>query len=215
MVNFAAAAEAGTGPAAQGISLPPPPSAGTVSLEEALAHRRSVREFAPGVLTLDEVSRLAWATQGVTAPERRTAPSPGAAYPLEVYLLAGDVENLAAGVYRYRPDGHRLELVADGDIRLSLADAALGQTWISKAAMVVVIAAVFERTTSLYGKRSERYVHMEAGHAAQSLLLQATALGLGARPVGAFNDLGVSGLLRLPGGEVPLYLIPVGRIPRF
>ncbi|MDO8263459.1 MAG: SagB/ThcOx family dehydrogenase [Gallionella sp.] len=215
MVNFAAAAEAGTGPAAQGISLPPPPSAGTVSLEDALARRRSVREFAPGALTLAEVSRLAWAAQGVTAPERRTAPSAGATYPLEVYLVAGDVENLAAGVYRYRPDGHRLELVADGDIRLPLADAALGQTWISKAAMVVVIAAVFERTTSHYGKRGERYVHMEAGHAAQSLLLQAAALGLGARPVGAFNDLGVSHLLRLPGGEVPLYLIPVGKTPRF
>lgn len=215
MTNFATAAESGTGSAALGISLPPPPTAGTMSVEEALARRRSVREFAPGALTLAEVSRLVWAAQGVTAPERRTAPSAGAAFPLEIYLVVGDAGNLAAGVYRYRPDGHRLELVADGDIRLPLADAAVGQTWISKAAMVVVVAAVFERTTSLYGKRSERYVYTEAGHAAQNLLLQATALGLGARPVGAFNDLGVTHLLRLPGGEAPLYLIPVGRIPRF
>lgn len=214
MTNFAAVAEGGTGSEAPGVSLPPPPTAGAISLEEALARRRSVREFAPGTLTLDEVSRLAWAAQGVTAPERRTAPSAGAAYPLEVYLVVGNAENLAAGVYRYRPDLHRLELVADGDIRLPFADAAVGQTWISKAAMVVVIAAVFERTTSLYGKRSERYVYTEAGHAAQNLLLQAAALELGARPVGAFNDLGVSRLLRLPAGETPLYIIPVGKNPR-
>ncbi len=196
------------------MSLPPPPSTGAMSLNEALARRRSVREFAHGVLTLDEISQLVWAIQGVTAPELRTAPSAGAAYPLEVYLLVGNAENLAAGIYRYRPGLHRLELVADGDIRLPFADAAVGQTWISKAAMVVVIAAVFERTTSLYGKRSERYVYTEAGHAAQNLLLQAAALELGARPVGAFNDLGVARLLRLPAGEMPLYIIPVGKSPR-
>ncbi len=185
-----------------------------MSLEEALVHRRSVREFAPGALTLAEISRLAWAAQGLTAPERRTAPSAGATYPLEVYLVVGDAENLAAGVYRYRPGRHRLEVVTAGDMRLPLAAAALDQQWISHAAMVVVIAAVFERTTARYGMRGERYVYMEAGHAAQNLLLQAAALGLGARPVGAFNDAEVSRLLHLPGGETPLYLIPVGRSPR-
>lgn len=210
----AAAAEGGTGPAAQGINLPAPPAAGVMSLEEALARRRSLREFAPGALTLAEVSRLVWAAQGITAPERRTAPSAGATYPLEIYLVVGDAENLSAGVYRYRPGGHRLEVVAAGDIRLPLAAAALDQQWISHAAMVVAIAAVYERTTARYGMRGERYVHMEAGHAAQNLLLQAAALGLGARPVGAFNDADVSRLLHLPGGEKPLYLVPVGRIPR-
>ena len=125
--------------------------------------------------------------------------------------MVGDVENLAAGVYRYRPGLHRLEVVSDGDIRLPLADAALDQKWVSRAAMVVVIAAVFERTTARYGKRGERYVHMEAGHAAQNLLLQAAALGLGATPVGAFDDAEVSRLLHLPASEKPLYLIPVGR----
>lgn len=215
MVSFAAAAEGRAVPAAQGVSLPLPPTAGSMSLEEALAHRRSACEFALGALTLDEISRLVWAAQGVTAPEGRTAPSPGATYPLEVYVVAGNVGDLAAGVYCYRPVPHRLELVTDGDIRVPLADAAVGQTWISRAAMVVVIVAVFERTTAHYGKRGERYVYVEAGHAAQNLLLQATALGLGARPVGAFNELGISHLLRLPGGEVPLYLVPVGRVPRF
>ena len=210
MANFAVAAEGGAG--SRGVNLPPPPSAGTMSLEEALARRRSVREFSHGALTLDEISRLTWSIQGVTAPELRTAPSPGATYPLEVYLVVGEAKSLAAGVYRYCPGLHRLELVADGDIRLPVADAAAGQTWISKAAMVVVIAAVFERTTACYGKRGERYVYVEAGHVAQNLLLQTTALGLGARPVGAFNDLGISRLLRMPEGEVPLYIVPVGRI---
>jgi SagB-type dehydrogenase family enzyme len=186
-----------------------------MSLQEALAHRRSVREFTQEALTLAEISQVVWAAQGVTTPqERRTAPSPGATYPLEVYLVVGEVRNLAVGVYRYHPGPHRLELVAEGDIRLPVAEAAVGQTWISKAAMVAVIAAVFERTTAHYGKRGERYVYVEAGHAAQNMLLQATALGLGARPVGAFNDLGVSRLLLLPAGETPLYVIPVGRIPQ-
>ena len=211
MANFAASAEGGTGSAAPGVSLPAPPAAGTMSLEEALAHRHSVREFVSGAPTLDEVSRLVWAAQGVTAQGHRTAPSAGATYPLEVYLVAGDVKDLSAGVYRYRPGQHRLEAVSDGDIRRQLAEAAIDQKWVGQAAMVVVIAAVFERTTARYGKRGERYVHMEAGHAAENLLLEATALGLGATPVGAFNDSEVSRLLRLPSGEAPLYLIPVGR----
>jgi len=207
MASLSAVAEGGAG---SGVSLPAPPVAGGMSLEEALAQRRSVREFAPGALTLAEVSRLAWAAQGATDSARRTAPSAGATYPLEVYLVVGEVKGLAAGVYRYRPGPHRLEAVADGDIRLPLAAAALDQQWMSRAALVVVIAAAFERTTARYGKRGERYVHMEAGHAAQNLLLEATALGLGATPVGAFDDAEVCRLLRLPDGEAPLYLIPVG-----
>lgn len=212
-VSFAAAAADGPESAA-GVSLPAPPTAGAISLEEALARRRSVREFIPGALTLAEISRLLWAAQGVTEPGRRTAPSAGATYPLEIYLVAGDVEGLAAGVYRYRPGRHRLEAVTDDDIRLTLAAAAWGQGCVRRAAAVVAIAAVFERTAARYGERGERYVHMEAGHAAQNLLLQATALGLGAAPVGAFSDTLVSRLLRLPDGETPLYLIPVGRSPR-
>lgn len=212
MTSFAAA-EGGTGSAVPGVSLPAPPMAGTMSLEEALAHRRSVREFSAGALTLAEISRLVWAAQGVTDSERRTAPSAGATYPLEVYLVAADVEGLVPGVYRYRPGLHRLEAVTEGDIRLPLAIAAVGQEWVSRVAMVVVIAAVFERTTARYGRRGQRYVHMEAGHAAQNLLLQATAMGLGATPVGAFDDIEVSRLMHLPAGETPLYLIPVGHKP--
>lgn len=212
MTNIAAAGESRAGSEA-GVSLPPPPKANALSLHEALAHRRSVREFSAGSLTLAEVSWLVWAAQGITAPDGRTAPSAGGTYPLEVYVAAGEVEGLADGVYRYRPVSHRLEMVADGDIRLPLADAALEQEWVGQAAMVVVIAALQERTMRRYGKRGERYVHMEAGHAAQNMLLEATALGLGATPVGAFNDAEVARLLRLPAGQTPLYVIPVGRRP--
>ena len=214
MANFAATAGGGTGSAAHGVSLHPSPTTVAMSLEEALGQRRSVREFAVGGLTLAEISRLVWAAQGITASERRTTPSAGATYPLEMYLAVSDTENLSAGVYHYRPGRHRLELVTGGDIRQPLAIAAGDQKWVSRAAMVVVFAALFERTAIRYGKRGERYVHMEAGHAAQNLLLQAAAMGLGATPVGAFSDAEVSRLLHLPAGEAPLYIIPIGRIPR-
>lgn len=153
MASLSAVAEGGAG---SGVSLPAPPVAGAVSLEEALAQRRSVREFAAGALTLAEVSRLVWAAQGATDSAQRTAPSAGATYPLEIYLAVGEVKGLAAGVYRYRPGPHRLEAVADGDVRRPLAAAALDQQWMSRAALVVVIAAAFEHTTARYGKRGER-----------------------------------------------------------
>ncbi len=182
-----------------------------MSLEEALAHRRSVREFSTSALTLSEISRLAWAAQGISAPGHRTAPSAGATYPLEIYLAVGNVENLSAGVYHYLPEKHRLEVVSSGDIRGPLAAAAVGQGWLSHAPVVVVITGVLDRTAGRYGKRAERYVPMEAGHSAQNLLLEATALGLGATPVGAFDDAEVARLLHLRTGEGPLYLVPVGR----
>lgn len=182
-----------------------------MSLEEALAHRQSVREFSADALTLSDISRLVWAAQGITAPGHRTAPSAGATYPLEIYLAAGKIESLAAGVYHYLPERHRLELVSEGDIRPRLAGAAMNQEWLRGAPLVMVIAAVSDRTAARYGRRAERYVNMEAGHAAQNLLLEATALGLGATPVGAFDDAEVTRLLHLPVGETPLYLIPVGR----
>ncbi len=210
MASFAATTKNASAAAAAGVTLPTPPKAGTASLDEVLAHRRSVREFSTKALTLSEISRLAWAAQGVTASGHRTAPSAGATYPLEIYFAAGNVENLSAGVYHYLPEQHRLEVVAKGDIREPLAEAAVSQEWLSHAPVVVVITGVLARTAARYGKRAERYANMEAGHASQNVLLEATALGLGATPVGAFDDAKVSRLLHLPAGEAPLYLIPVG-----
>lgn len=192
--------------------LPGPMRSGGPSLEEALWGRRSIRDYSKEPLTLQELSQLLWAAQGITDPRGlRTAPSAGATYPLEVYAVVGAVEGLGAGVYKYRPEDHSLLMVGEGDRRAELAEAALGQGWVRGAAIGIVIAADYGRTTSRYGERGVRYVHMEAGHAAQNLLLQAAALGLGAVPVGAFDDDGVAAVIGAPPNERPLYVIPVGR----
>jgi SagB-type dehydrogenase family enzyme len=187
------------------VELPPAVSTGAMSLEQALTARRSVRDFASETLGIEETSQLLWAAQGVTsASGNRTAPSAGALYPLELYVAD------ATGVHHYLPDGHRLQRVAAGDVRPAIMDAALGQAPIGDAPSVFVITAVQARTEAKYGSRAERYVKLEAGHAAQNLLLQAVALDLGAVPVGAFGDLEVRRVLDLPDGEEPLYLIAVG-----
>ena len=194
------------------INLPEPQYDSDVSIEQSLLNRRSIRSYTGEPLTLQEVSQLLWAVQGITDPRGfRTAPSAGALYPLEVYLVAGDVEDLTSGVYRYEPDGHQLARIIDGDKRAELADAALAQPCVKEGAISIVFAAVYERTTVKYGDRGIRYVHMEAGHAGQNLCLQATAMGLGVVTVGAFHDEQVSKLLNLPQDEKPLYIIPVGR----
>jgi SagB-type dehydrogenase family enzyme len=194
------------------LKLPKPSHDGETSLESALRRRRSVREFSNLPLTLAEVSQLLWAAQGVTDPEgKRTAPSAGALYPLEVFLVAGRVDGLPAGVYRYRPRGHELARVIEGDRRAKLASAALDQTWMKDAPVAMVITAVYERTAAKYGRRAERYVHIEVGHTAQNVHLQAVALRLGTVVVGAFDDAEVKRVLALADDEQPLCLMPIGK----
>lgn len=194
------------------VSLPEVRLTSDVSLEETLLHRRSIRDYTEEALSLAEVSQLLWAAQGITeAWGGRTAPSAGALYPLEVYLVVGDVEGLTPGVYQYRPDGHELVKVKDGDVRGELAEAALGQDSVRNGAIDIVIAAVYERTTVKYGERGIRYVHMEAGHAAQNVYLQANALDLGTVTIGAFYDDSVRDIVGMPGDVAPLYVIPVGK----
>jgi SagB-type dehydrogenase family enzyme len=182
--------------------------AGQMSVETALAQRRSVREFEARPLTAAELGQLSWAAQGVT-DERgyRTAPSAGALYPLELYVATAD------GLFRYEPGQHALVAADEADARPALYQAALRQDPVARAPAVFVIVAVYERTAVKYGsERTPRYVHLEAGHAAQNLLLQAVALGLGAVPIGAFDDAGVQRAMGLPAEEQPLYLIPVGPV---
>jgi SagB-type dehydrogenase family enzyme len=184
------------------------------SLESALRERRSIREYSRKSLTRSELAQLLWAAQGVTGPDGlRTAPSAGALYPLEVSVVAGHVDGLPSGIYRYTPGRHELVLIAEGDRRGALRAAALGQECVEAGAAVIALAAVYERTTGKYGKRGIRYVHMEVGHAAQNVWLQATALGLGAVVVGAFDDAPVKRILGLAQDEAPLCLMPVGRRP--
>jgi SagB-type dehydrogenase family enzyme len=194
------------------VELPRPVLDGAVSLERALRQRRSVREYAGTGVTRAEVAQLLWAAQGLSGSKgMRTAPSAGALYPLEVYLVAGDVEALLGGVHRYDPEGHALELLAEGDARPRLSAAALGQDCVRTGAAVIVLVSVTSRTTPKYGPRGKRYVYMEAGHVAQNICLEATALGLGTVTVGAFDDEAVARALGLRSGEQPLYLLPVGR----
>jgi SagB-type dehydrogenase family enzyme len=196
------------------IGLPEPDYRGDQSLEQSLQRRRSFRRFLEVPLSLGEIGQLAWAAQGVTHPEGlRTAPSAGALYPLELYLVAGQVTGLEPGVYRYRPAGHGLEQHASGDRRQALARASLGQSWMADAAAIYVFAAVYQRSSGKYGHRARRYVQLEAGHAGQNLFLQAEALGLGTVVVGAFDDDEVSSVVGLPAGTRPLSIMPVGKKP--
>jgi SagB-type dehydrogenase family enzyme len=188
------------------LEFPPPDTETGMPLVEALKLRRSVRSFESGELTLEQLGQLCWAAQGITKESSgfRTAPSAGATYPLEIYFL------LPGGVYHYIPQKHVAERVKTGDARKALQSEALGQRWVGQGAAVFVIAADYSRTSGKYGARAARYVVLEAGHAVQNILLQAVALGLGGCPVGAFDDNGVSNVVRLADGLEPLYIIPVG-----
>ncbi len=188
------------------IQLPDPHLTGRISLEEALARRRSLRDFTSAQLTPAQLSQLLWAAHGITESrdKLRTIPSAGALYPLEIYLATAD------GLYHHLPHAHQLQRLTTVDIRPDLARAALRQTSLSTAPAVFVIAAVLARTAHTYGGDAVRYVHLEVGHAAQNILLQSAALGLGAVPIGAFYEQKIRIALGLPGDHEPLYLIPVG-----
>ena len=194
------------------IILPQPTKTSKISIEEALSGRRSVRTYRDEPLSLEEISQILWATQGITAPQwdGRTAPSAGALYPLEVYLTVRKARGLEPGIYRYLPAEHKLKSVLEGDISGPLAQAALGQVFIKEAPVALVISASYTRTTKKYGQRGIRYVHMEAGHAGQNIYLQAQGLGLGTVTVGAFDDEEVKKILNLSKEETPLYIMPIG-----
>ncbi len=197
------------------VELPLPRLEGEVSVEEAILARRSVRSYRKEPLSLEELSQLLWAAQGITDVRHgfRAAPSAGATYPLVVYVAVGEngVRGLKPGVYRYDPYRHILVLVKEGDVRSELCRASLGQPWVREAPVVFVITANFSRTTRRYGERGVRYVYMEAGHAAQNMYLEAAALKLGMVVVGAFHDDEVREVIGAPEGHDPLYVIPLGK----
>lgn len=191
--------------AGQAEALPSPRLTGGLELDAALAARRSVRSFTPRPLTPAEIGQLLWSAQGVTdAAGHRTAPSAGATYPLELDVVTAD------GLARYLPDGHALVRRGSADLRPALRQAALDQEAVGAAPLVIVIVGVEDRTAARYGERAARYVALEAGHAAQNVLLEAVSLGLGAVPIGSFDDGAVRRVLGLADGEAPLYLVPVG-----
>jgi SagB-type dehydrogenase family enzyme len=198
------------------IGLPEPALEG-LSLEEAIAARRSVRSYSEDSLSMAELSQILFAAQGITARRGdyalRSAPSAGGTYPIEVYAFANRIEGLVPGIYHYLPGGHAIELVKAGPHGKSLASVCLGQSMPEEAALSVVLTAVPERTMSRYGDRGIRYVHMEAGHISQNICLECASLGLGAVPIGAFDDTGLNRLIGLDGEqEISLYVNSIGRI---
>ena len=192
------------------IKLPDPVTRGKISLEETLSKRKSVREYTREPLNKKEISQLLWAAQGITHEGwKRTAPSAGATYPLEIYLVVNRAEGLEPGLYHYLPSEHTLELKKSGKFGKKLAEAALNQEMIEKAPLDIVITALYQRTTSRYGDRGRRYIYMEVGHVGQNIYLQAEALGLGTVVVGAFRDDRVKKLLGID--EKVFYIMPVGK----
>jgi protein-L-isoaspartate(D-aspartate) O-methyltransferase len=177
-----------------------------LTLDDAITKRRSVRHFIDKALSDEQLLALAWAGQGITLASRgfRTAPSAGAKFPLELYFITPN------GVYHYLPRENRLEKQIEGDLRGRLAKAASSQMWMAKAGAQVVLVGVVERTSGKYGERAERYVLIEIGHAAQNILLKAVSMGLGTCPVGAFIDDQLAGLLELPDGWHPYYILCIG-----
>lgn len=198
------------------IALPSPDFRGDISVEEAIARRRSVRSYADKPLKLKELSQLLFAAQGITTEEGerplRAAPSAGATYPFEIYVAVSDVEQLKNGIYHYDVPNHRLSLVKEGDFAEDLSSAAFGQDSVANAPATFISTAVFNRTRSRYGQRGLRFIYNEAGHISQNLYLQAESMGLGTVVVGGFTDEDVNKLLGINGlKQSVIYLQPVGK----
>jgi SagB-type dehydrogenase family enzyme len=194
--------------------LPQPSFDGKIPVEKAIKERRTIRDFKERSLSLNHLSQLLWAAQGITGLKegKRAAPSGGALYPLDIYAIIGErgVEGMEMGIYHYLPQPHSILLISKADRREEIASSSLQQTWMAKAPVIFVITAEYRRITGKYGERGIRYALIEAGHAGQNIFLQAEALGLGAGIVGAFYDEDVSKVIGLPAKHEPLLIMPVG-----
>ncbi len=200
----------------ENINLPPPSFSGEMSVEESLKLRRSVRSYSDRSLSLEDVSQVLWSAYGVSDSESfriklRTAPSAGATYPLELYLMVGNVEGLSPGIYKYHPESHSLSLHIAGDLRKEVAEACLGQKMLHEAPATIIYKVVYSRITPRYGQRgSDRYVCMDIGHSAQNVYLQTTAMGMATCAIGAFDDDKLTRIIKPQGEEEVLYLMPFG-----
>jgi SagB-type dehydrogenase family enzyme len=197
------------------ISLPEPGHRG-LSVEEAILLRRSRRSYGPEPLALGELSQILFAAQGITGSvgsrALRAAPSAGGTYPFEIYIFANRVEGLEPGIYHYIPQGHEVEVIRRGDFARAVSEACLGQSMPAEAACSIVLAAVAERTTDIYGERGLMYVYMEAGHISENIYLQCVSLGLAVVAVGAFYESDVDALIGLDGEqETSIYVNCIGR----
>lgn len=195
------------------ITLPQPRFDGEISLEQTINTRTSIRSYSTEPINLGQLSQVAWAAQGLSSQsQQRTVPSAGAIYPLELYVVSGNVQDLVAGIYHYLPREHCLKMMVSGDKRRELAAAALNQGSIKQGAFSIIISAYYDKMAVRYGQRARRYVDIEVGHVGQNIYLQATALRLGTVAIGAFHDELVQRTLALSTDQAPLYIMPVGRI---
>ena len=186
------------------LQLPKPILKGTKSLEECIFERESIRNYSDKGIEIEKISQILWASQGKKG-SKRTVPSAGATYPLEIYITIKD-----EGYFYYNFVRHELQLISDKDVTKQLSQASWDQYFICEAYLNIIICAIFNRTTQRYGQRGVRYVFIEVGHCAQNIHLEAVALGLCSVPIGAFEDNAVKEVLNLKKQVEPLYIIPIG-----
>jgi len=199
----------------QKIKLPPPKSLSKETLDVAIQNRGSIRDFSKKAITIDQLSYILWASTGINRKEYgfelRTAPSAGALYPIETYLVINNVENISQGVYHYNIKNHLLEEIKTGDFRTTISKAALDQTMCFYAAAVFIWTAIFNRSKCKYGERAYRYIYIDAGHIAENLALSVTSLKLGSCQIAALYDEEVNKLIDIDGvKESTIYLSVVG-----
>lgn len=206
------ASECNSDPSQSEIILPPPNHSGS-TVEDAIAQRRSVREYSNEGISLQELSQILWAAQGITDEGgKRAAPSAGALYPIELYIVPNRIEGLSCGIYHYVPSGHKLVLFKEGNFSEGVYHASNGQEHVRDASAVIIFTAVRERTAQKYGESADTLIAMEAGHISENILLQSVSLDLGAVPVGGFDQGALDQLLGINGtGESSLYLNCIGR----
>ena len=211
---MAGKADGTTGGKERQMNLPKPSLKGEVSVEQAIKHRRTIRAYQSKPLTMEQLSQIFWAAQGITEDRgyKRSAPSGGALYPMDIYAVVGEngVKGLQAGIYHYDPHKHAALLITEGDFRKDVAETALSQMWMARAPLNLVITSEYGRITGKYGTRGERYAMIEAGHIGQNIFLQAEALGLRAGIVGAFHDKNVNRVMKIKRSHEPLLILPVG-----
>jgi SagB-type dehydrogenase family enzyme len=188
------------------IDLPPPVIDGSMSIEKALSERRTVRSYSDKPLSLEDISQILWAAQGITEPKRglRTAPSAQASYLMKVYVLTGKVADLTTGMYQYQPQGHKLVKIADGDIKTELYSSA-PQNPIKNAPAAIVITGISNKAKNPF------WIYLEAGHIAQNICLEAISRNLGTVTMAGFKPEEVKKALKLPDNEQPVYIMPIGK----
>jgi SagB-type dehydrogenase family enzyme len=196
------------------IKLPNPSRTGKMSLEEALAKRRTMRTYLDSAITKQNLAQLLWAAMGATSPQgKRTAPSAGATYPLDLYIVVGNVKDVPQGIYTWSNSSNNLLCQQNGDFRKNIADACHSQEFIIKAPINVIYVANWNRIKPRYEDRSEKYCDQEAGHSAQNLLLEAVTMNCGGCPIGAFDEKSISNILKLDSiNQKPMYIITIGRL---